>query len=126
MAQEFGGPHPAQVVLTAGNPESTYVCPSKPFAGTGRQGRIHFFRVGPARPGRPAGLERRPARWLGWLGILAGVLMFLHLEPGRRGFAPHRRRGPICYGCYCWQAGCSSGERERQTAGDIDGEKGEH
>ena len=75
LAQEFGGPHPAQIVLSAGNPESTYVViePLRELAG-----RVGFTFAGPEPAGlwQPDCLGRRPAPLAGLAGDWAGMLMF--------------------------------------------------
>ena len=123
LAQEFGGPHPAQVVLTAGNPESTYVV-IEPLRELAAQVGFTFSGLALLALGGLLAWSGALPRWLGWLGILAGVLMFFIWNPNAT--ALHRIGGGAYLLWLLLLAGwlLFRGTQET-TAGDIYAETGD-
>ena len=125
LAQEYGGPLPAQApLIRAHSLLSTYNAIEPLRALAGRVG-FTFAALGLlALSGLIAWSGALP-RWLGWLGIVAGVLMFFIWNPDAA--ALHRIGGGAYLLWLLLLAGwlLFRGTHDA-TAGDIDAETGEH
>ena len=125
LAQEYGGPLPSQAPLVrAGSILGTYnaVEPLRALAG---QAGFTFAALALLALGSLIAWSGTLPRWLGWLGIVAGVLMFFIWNP--EATALHRIGG----GAYLLWLLLLAGwllfrGTYAATAGDIDAETGEH